>query len=51
MTTHMAYVAAAYGASALVLGILALGLILQRRSAKLQLAALEAAGVKRRSDR
>ncbi len=50
MTTHMAYVLAAYGASALVLGMLALGLVLQRRSARKQLAALEAAGIKRRSE-
>ncbi len=50
MSTHMAYVAAAYGASALVLGFLALGLVLQRRNAKKQLAALEAAGIKRRSE-
>ncbi len=50
MTTHMSYVLAAYAASAFVLGILALGLVLQRQSAKKQLAALEAAGVKRRSE-
>ena len=50
MTTHMAYVFAAYGASAFVLGILALGLVLQRRNARKQLAALEAAGIKRRSE-
>jgi heme exporter protein D len=50
VTTHIAYVAAAYGASALVLGLLALGLFLQRRGAKKQLAALESAGIKRRSE-
>lgn len=50
MSAHMAYVLAAYGASGLVLGILALGLVLQRRNAKEQLAALDAAGIKRRSE-
>ncbi len=47
---HIAYVMAAYGVAGLVLGILALSLILQRRSAKRQLSALEASGIKRRSD-
>ena len=50
MTAQLAYVAAAYGVSALVLGNLAFALVLQRRSAKRQLAALEAAGIKRRSE-
>jgi heme exporter protein D len=47
---HIAYVMAAYGVAGLVLGVLALSLVLQRRSARRQLAALEAAGIKRRSD-
>jgi heme exporter protein D len=50
MSTHIAYVVASYGASALVLGTLALWLVLQRRATKRDLAALEAAGIKRRSD-
>ena len=50
MTAHMAHVAAAYGVSAIVLGILALALLLQRLRAKRQIAALEAAGIKRRSE-
>ena len=50
MTTHLAYVVAAYGVSALVLGLLALVSMLQRRNARRQMAALEAAGIKRRSE-
>lgn len=50
MTAQMAYVVAAYGVSALVLGLLMLGLFVQRRSAKRQITALEAAGIKRRSE-
>ena len=50
MTTHIAYVAAAYGVSAIVLGILTLAFLLQRRSAKRQIAALEASGIRRRSE-
>ena len=50
MTAQIAYVAAAYAVSAVVLGILALALVLQRRNAKRQIASLEAAGIKRRSE-
>lgn len=47
---HDAFVLAAYGASVLVLGGLALWIILARRKVLRDLAALEAAGIKRRSE-
>ena len=47
---HTAFIAASYGASAFVLGALALLIIAARIKAKRELAALDAAGIKRRSD-
>jgi heme exporter protein D len=48
--THFAFVAASYGISALVIGALALWIATTQRTRKAELAALEQAGVKRRSD-
>ena len=50
MSTHTLYVAAAYGVSALVLAGLALWIIMDQRARRRELAALEAAGIRRRSD-
>lgn len=50
MSAHAAYVAAAYGLSALVIAGLAIWLAADQRARKRELAALEAAGVRRRSD-
>jgi heme exporter protein D len=47
--SHDAFVFAAYGASILVLGGLAVWIIAGHRRAARDLAALEAAGIKRRS--
>jgi heme exporter protein D len=47
---HDAFIFASYAASALVLGGLALWIALARRKVKRDLAALESAGVKRRSE-
>ncbi|MGB8818012.1 MAG: heme exporter protein CcmD [Rhizobiaceae bacterium] len=47
---HTAFIAASYGASLLVLGALALVIIAGRIKAKRELAELDAAGIKRRSD-
>lgn len=47
---HTAFIAASYGASFFVLGALALLIIAARIKAKRELAALDAAGIKRRSD-
>ena len=47
---HDAFVLAAYGASALVLGGLALWSLLARRKVLRDLATLESAGIKRRSE-
>ena len=51
MSAHALYVAAAYGASALVLAVLGLWIVLDQRARKRELAALEASGLRRRSDR
>ena len=50
MSAHVLYVAAAYGISALVLAGLALWILADQRARKREMAALEAAGVRRRSD-
>jgi heme exporter protein D len=51
MSAHAIYVAAAYGVSALVLAALAAWIVLDQRARKRELTALEAAGLRRRSDR
>lgn len=48
--SHDAFILAAYGASILVLGGLTLWIIAGHRRATRDLAALEAAGIKRRSE-
>lgn len=48
--SHESFILAAYGASILVLGGLALWIITGHKRATRDLAALEAAGVKRRSE-
>lgn len=50
MSAHVAYVAAAYGISALALAALAWWILADQRGRRRELAALEAAGVRRRSD-
>lgn len=50
MSGHVAYVAAAYGVSALVIAGLAIWIVVDQRARKRELAALEAAGIRRRSD-
>ncbi|HRP78531.1 MAG TPA: heme exporter protein CcmD [Aquamicrobium sp.] len=50
MSTHALYVAAAYGVSALVLVGLALWILADQRARRREMAALEAAGLRRRSD-
>lgn len=50
MSAHVAYVTAAYGLSALVIAGLAIWLVADQRARKRELAALEAAGIRRRSD-
>lgn len=49
--THALYVAAAYGASALVLGLLVAWMVLDHRARGRELAELEARGVRRRSEK
>lgn len=49
--THFAYVALAYGASALAIAGLVAWILLDQRARRAEMAALEAAGVRRRSDR
>ncbi|MGY6709997.1 MAG: heme exporter protein CcmD [Rhizobiaceae bacterium] len=49
--THEAYVAAAYGATFLVLAGIAVWLMLDHRGRRRELADLEARGVRRRSQR
>jgi len=49
--SHEAYVAAAYGATFLVLVGIAVWLVLDHRSRRRELADLEARGIRRRSDR
>lgn len=51
MSTHALYVTAAYGISALTLAGLALWIIADQRARQRELAALEAAGIRRRSDK
>lgn len=51
MSAHALYVAAAYGISALVLGALVWWILADQRARRRELAALEEAGVRRRSDR
>ncbi|MEQ8298733.1 MAG: heme exporter protein CcmD [Nitratireductor sp.] len=48
--THALYVAAAYGLSALAIGGLVAWTLFDQRARKAELAALEAQGVRRRSD-
>lgn len=50
MSAHALYVAAAYGASALVIGALVLWILGDQRARKRELATLEVAGVRRRSE-
>lgn len=51
MSTHMLYVAAAYGITAVVLAGLVGWVLLDQRARKRELAELEAAGIRRRSDK
>lgn len=51
MTSHAAYVAAAYGLSALVIVALVGWILADQRARRRELAELEARGVRRRSDR
>ena len=51
MSAHALYVAAAYGAAALALIGLVVWLLLDQRARRNELAALEAAGLRRRSER
>lgn len=51
MTTHDLYVAAAYGITVLVLGALIGWIFLDQHARRRELAELEAAGIRRRSDR
>ena len=50
MSTHALYVAAAYGVSALVLAGLAWWMLADHRARRREMAALEAGGIRRRSD-
>lgn len=50
LSDRMVFVLSAYGVSGLALSFLFLWIIIQRRAVKKDLAALEAAGIKRRSD-
>ncbi|MEO4001029.1 heme exporter protein CcmD [Mesorhizobium sp. CAU 1732] len=50
MSAHALYVAAAYGISALVIAGLVGWILLDQKARKRELAALEAAGIRRRSD-
>jgi heme exporter protein D len=49
MSTHAIYVAAAYGATVIVLGALAIWILADQRARKRELAQLEKAGIRRRS--
>ncbi len=49
MSGHAGFVIAAYSASALVIGALILWIALTQRARRAELAALEQAGIKRRS--
>jgi heme exporter protein D len=50
MTDHAGFVFASYAVSVIVIGALMLWIMLGQRARKAELAALEASGVKRRSD-
>ena len=50
MSDHLLYVASAYGASIFVLAGLAGWILADQRARKRELAQLEAAGIRRRSD-
>jgi heme exporter protein D len=50
MTSHGGFIFASYAASLLVIGALILWIALTHRARKAELAALDGAGVKRRSD-
>jgi heme exporter protein D len=50
MTSHDGFVFASYAASVIVIGGMILWIALTQRARKAELAALEQAGVKRRSD-
>ena len=50
MNPHILYVAAAYGVSALALAGLAWWILADQRARRREVAALEAAGIRRRSD-
>ena len=47
---HAGFILAAYGAAAIVLGLVALWVLLDYRAQRQALAALEAQGISRRSD-
>lgn len=49
MSVHAIYVASAYGISALVIAAVAVWVLADQRARKRELAALEAAGIRRRS--
>lgn len=51
MSAHFYYVAAAYGATVVVIGALAAWILLDQRARKRELAQLEKAGIRRRSDK
>lgn len=51
MSAHAGYVIAAYAMTALVLGGLIIGLLMDSAARRRELAKLEAVGVRRRSDR
>jgi heme exporter protein D len=51
MSTHAWYVAAAYGVTIVVIGALAIWILAEQRARKRELVQLEAAGIRRRSDR
>lgn len=50
MSSHVAYVTVAYGVSVLVIAGLATWIIADQRARKRELAALDAAGIRRRSE-
>ncbi|RWL40880.1 MULTISPECIES: heme exporter protein CcmD [unclassified Mesorhizobium] len=51
MSAHALFVTAAYAITAIVLAVLIGWILLDQRARKRELAALEAAGVRRRSDK
>lgn len=51
MSAHAMYVTAAYGVSALVLGGLIIGLLVDASARRRELAELEASGMRRRSEK